>query len=453
MVPAGKFEGRGLTMSVDNIIHLVKDLGNIGDGDVTNFLRDRKFGSENSNLEFRATLPVDGGNSDARQICELIVGFLNAEGGVIIIGVSDRINDATVPFPEYVSGLTEPPNPGKLSQLARECISPPVDLPLRVFNVEGRKVAVLKVPPGDNKPYCYYDPRTHAVWYFVRSGNHIVELAPDEIRELYRASFAKQVDRFLRDTQANGDIWARRMAEWRNRVKAHQRWVKSKLEDPQNFGFVGMYTLPARPVSIPWNSLWEFVSKHRSDFTEEMRLFPNIDTYQNAVSVGYFPRAISADTKSTFRITLYQDGMVALDSQADEFMGEYTAKNLNPFWLAYQTQRHLQMTKALLEELVDAVHFIGDLENVQDFYMSTQDHALRGIGGLHYYVGSHQPIEREVAVREIYPHDGDKRNIVMPVVKDIMEEVSRIFGYSKAPHGLWDQNDYLMYVRGLENSR
>ena len=442
-------------MTVDNIIHPVKDFSNIGDADVTNFLRDRKIVSESSNLEFKTTLPVDGGESDARQICKLIVGFLNAEGGVIIFGVSDRINDASIPFPEYVSGLTEHPNPGKLSQLARECISPAVDMPLmRVFDVEGRKVAILKVPPGDNKPYCYYDPRTHAVWYFMRAGNRIVELAPDEIRELYRASFAKQVDRFLRDAEADGDVRSIRMATRRNRVKAHQRWVKSKLEDPQNFGFFGMYTLPMRPVEIPWQNLSEFLKRHRSDFSSELQHAGELEPYQKGVSVGYFPRAIRENIKSTYRVTLFTNGLVALDSQVDPFMDRAArglGKILHPYWFSYELQRYLQLSRAALEPWnIDVVDLMVEFENIEDFSMGFQGDSP-GVVAIP-YSGPSSPIEREVRLSEIYAYDGDKRNIAMPIVKDIMAEVCRIFGNAQLP-ALWDESGYLHYVKGLESTR
>ncbi len=442
-------------MTVDSIIHPAKDFGNIGDGDVTNFLRDRKFGSESSNLEFKTTFPVDGGKSDARQICELIVGFLNAEGGVIIFGVSDRINDATIPFPEYISGLTAHPNPGKLSKLARECISPPVDMPpMRVFNVEGRKVAILNVPPGDNKPYCYYDPRRHGVWYFVRSGNRIVELAPDEVRELYRASFANQVDRFLRDTQANGDVRVSKMAVWRNRVKAHQRWVKSKLEDPQNFGFFGMYTLPTRSVEIPWQNLSEFLKRHRSDFSSELQHAGEPEPYQKGVSVGYFPRAIREDIKSTYRVTLFTNGLVALDSQVDHFMDRASrglGKILQPYWFSYELQRYLQLSRAALESSnIDVVNLMVEFENIEDFSMGYQGDSP-GVVAIP-YSGLNSPIERELRLSEVYAYDGDKRNVTMPIVKDIMAEVCRIFG-SAHPPALWDENGYLNYVKGLEGTR
>jgi hypothetical protein len=442
-------------MTVDYIIHPAKDFGNIGDGDVTNFLRDRKFESGSSILEFKTAFPVEGGRSDAREICKPIVGFLNAEGGVIIFGVSDRINDAAIPFPEYVSGLTDPPNPDKLSQLARERISPPVDMPpMRVFNVEGRKVAILKVPPGDNKPYCYYDPRTHAVWYFMRSGNRIVELAPDEIRDLYRAMFAKRVDRFLRDTEGNGEVQPSPMAAWGSRVKAHQRWVKSKLEDPQNFGFVGMYTLPRRSVEIPWQNLSEFLQRHRSDFSSELQHTGEPEPYQKGVSVGYFPRSIREDIKSTYRVTLFTNGLVALDSQVDHFMDRASrglGKILHPFWFAYELQRYLQLTRAALEPWnIDLVDLVVEFENIEDFSMGFQGDS-RGVVAIP-YSGPSSPIERELRLSEIYAYDGDKRNIAMPIVKDIMAEVCRIFG-SAHPPALWDENGYLNYVKGLEGTR
>ena len=442
-------------MTVDNIIHPIKDFGNIGDAEVTNFLRDRKFGSESSNLEFETTLVVDGGKSDARRICKLIVGFLNAEGGMIFFGVCDRVNDATIPFPEYVLGLREHPDPGKLSQLVRECVSPLVDMPpMRVFDVEGRKVAILKVPPGDNKPYCYYDPRTHAVWYFMRSGNRVVELAPDEIRELYRASFAKQVDRFLRDAEANGGIRESRSAAWADRLKAHQRWAKSKLEDAQNFGFFGMYTLPTRPVEIPWQDLSEFLMRHRRDFSSELKQAGEPEPYQRGVSVGYFPRAIREDIKSTYRVTLFTNGLVALDSQVDHFMDRAyrgLGKILHPYWFSYELQRHLQLSKAALEPWnIDLVDLVVQFENIEDFSMGYQGDSP-GVVAIP-YSGPSSPIERQLRLSEVYAYDGNKRNVAMPIVKDIMAEVCRIFG-SVHPPALWDENGYLSYVKGLEGTR
>ena len=42
--------------------------------------------------------------------------------------------------------------------------------------------------------------------------------------------------------------------------------------------------------------------------------------------------------------------------------------------------------------------------------------------------------------------------MAMPAVRDFMEEVG-IFGLSKAPPNLWDNEGILTYVKGLENRR
>lgn len=444
-------------MNVENIIHPVKRFTDLGDEDVGAFLRDRKFESESPVLEFKSAFPADGNKSNGSEICKLVVGFLNAEGGMIVYGVSDRVNDPSTPFPEYISGLTEYPSPAKLSQLAREYISPSVDIPpMRVFNVAGRKVAIIKVPSGDNKPYCYYEPRTHSVWYFVRSGDRTVELAPEEIREFYRASFAKQVDRFLRDTEANGNVRASRMATWESRIKAHQRWVKPKLEDPENFGFVGMYTLPARPVEIPWGYLSEFLERHRhrNDFSSELQHAGEPEPYQKGVSVGYFPRARGENVKSTFRLTLFTNGLVALDSQVDHFMDRQSAglgKILHPYWLSYELQRYLQVSKAVLQPWsIDLVDLEIEFENIEHFSMGYQGD-FSGTVAIP-YSGLSSPIERELRLSEVHAFDGEKRNIAMPIVRDIMAEVCRIFSRAHPPR-LWDEGGYLHYVKGFEGTR
>lgn len=440
-------------MNLDRIIHPVKSFADLDDEDVTAFLRDRTFGSENSNLEFKSAFPVGGNKSGARETCQLIVGFLNAEGGLVVYGVSDRVSEPAVAFPDYVSGLTEHPSPEELGQWVKESIYPPVDVPpMHVFSVAGRRVVILKILPGVNKPYCCYDQGSRAVWYFKRTGATTSALTPGEVREFYATAVIEQAAKLLRSGEFS-QLATSQAANRRQKVEDHQKRIKPMLENIQDFGFVGIYAVPAAPVTIPWNALEEFVTKHRSHFSEEMSLYSNADTFQDAVSVGYFPRAVRPDVKSTFRITLYQDGMVALDSQADEFMGKYDDKNLNPFWLSYQIQRQLQMSRALLEGLVDAIHFVVDLQHVQDFHMSFQKHLMPGWTGSG-YAGSHRAIEVDVAIQDIYPYnDGAKRNIVMPVVRDIMEEVGRIFGYPKVPSGPWDQNGYLMYVKGAERSR
>ena len=69
------------------------------------------------------------------------------------------------------------------------------------------------------------------------------------------------------------------------------------------------------------------------------------------------------------------------------------------------------------------------------------------------YTGSHEPIERDVDLAAVHDYNGNQRNVVMAVVRDMMGEVGRIFGLSQVPPNLWDENGILTYVKGLENQR
>jgi len=95
---------------------------------------------------------------------------------------------------------------------------------------------------------------------------------------------------------------------------------------------------------------------------------------------------------------------------------------------------------------------VVDFDEIEDFAMKIA--GAYGFGNTSSkYVGPHEPVTREANFSEIHDFDGEKRNVVIPVVQDIMDEVSRIFGFSMAWAGLWDQTGKLAYVRGLENQR
>jgi hypothetical protein len=442
-------------MSLDRIIHPVKSFADLGDGDVEAFLRDREFESEGLKLEFKSTFPCTGKEFDIGEICKDIVAFLNTEGGLIVYGVSDGVNDPDVPFPDYLLGLAHHPSPKDVSRWPKQRIHPPFELPpMRVFDVARRKVAILKVPPGANKPYCRYNPDSHAVWYFKRDGGRVSTLTPAEIREAYVGALIEQASWLLRSGELMRRVTEIQAAS-RQRLEAHRSWVKTKLEDPQEFGFVGVYTLPAQPVDIPWRSLSEFLTQNRIYFSSELRRSGELERLQKGASVGYFPRAVRQDIKSTYRTTLYADGLVALDSQADHIMDRGHrmggGKVLHPYWLSYELQRHLQLSRAVLEPWgVDRTEVIVELENIEDFSLAFQGSSSDVVKSP--YLGSHSPIEREIRLSDIYPHDGEKRNIAIPVVKDIMGEVCRIFSDAQPP-ALWDEKGYLTYVKGSESSR
>ena len=241
------------------------------------------------------------------------------------------------------------------------------------------------------------------------------------------------------------------------RLRRHRESAVDKLENVRDFGLVEIACCPASAVELPVPGLEAFVQQNRFEFSEEMQHFPAIDVFQNGVSVGYFPRAIRDDIKSTVRFTFYKDAFVVFDALADPLMGgpESLGRNkaaLHAGWLSYELQRHLQLTKSLLKDSdVRSIFIVVHLENAGSLPLIFPSGRGPWVEQSE-YAGPHEPITRLLAVSEIHDHDGDKRNSVMPIVVDVMGEVYRIFGLSRVL-GLWDENGNLTYVKGLENQR
>jgi len=437
-------------MDLDRIVHEKKNFAELDVNDVETFLRDRPFRSEHLNLEFKSQFPQKSTSKyNIRDICSYIVGLSNEEGGLVVYGVSDEIKNSAVVYPAYVVGLTIHPTLEDLSQWVKDRIHPVLASPaIRFFQVDGKTLAVFKIPPGVNKPYCYYERPSNAVTYFRKTPGGIAELSPDEVREFHRTHIIDQSRRILRAVESQEPIPPVGISAVQpDRLKKHQEFIQPKLESVNDFGFVGFYAWPVDPVSIPVDRLRAFIEQHRLQFSESLRHPPSIETFQNGASVGYFPRGIRKDTKSTIRTTLYSEGLVAFDAQVDTFMeGNHS---LHAGWLAYELQRHLQMAKALLTEYgVSRIRVMMDFAHIEDFGIAID---LRWSEG-HY--SPHEPIRREVELPAVHNYNGDGRNIVMGVVRDIIDEVYRIFGFAKSgPSKLWDDSGYLLYVKGLENQR
>jgi hypothetical protein len=131
----------------------------------------------------------------------------------------------------------------------------------------------------------------------------------------------------------------------------------------------------------------------------------------------------------------------------DDMESRRLPKCVHPYWLAYELQRHLQLAKAILKDQgTKRIGVVIDFQNVDGFSMGF----MEGVGA---YQGHHDPVVRDVSLTEIHDHDGPSRNIASPAVKDILDEISRIFGFPSTQPDVWDANDYLKYVKGLENTR
>jgi hypothetical protein len=288
--------------------------------------------------------------------------------------------------------------------------------------------------------------------YFKKTAAGIHELAPEEVKELYRTAILEQSEKIVRAAGFVSTAESTQIEKKNERLNQHKKTTLPKLENTSDFGHQGIYCMPTKEISIPVDRLKQFIEAHRGDFSEVMRFFPLVDVFQNGVSAGYFPTAIRKDIKSTARVTLYTDGLAAYDSQEDLFMDGH--KRFNTHWLSYEIQRQLQLAKALLQDYgVDKLNVTIELNGIEDFQLKINNDRIFLTEVTGSYTGSHKPIDKTVPLEEIHDYNGNNRNIVMPIVKDTMDEICRIFGFSKTPPGAWDEKGYLSFVKGLESQR
>lgn len=94
---------------------------------------------EGFNTEFKERLPTN-----LKGITEEVCAFANASGGIVLIGVDDK---------NTIKGVTIDNSKRSAIQNSIGEISPPLQCDFYIIDVEGKNVAVIEVPSGQNKPY------------------------------------------------------------------------------------------------------------------------------------------------------------------------------------------------------------------------------------------------------------------------------------------------------------
>lgn len=124
---------------------------------------------EGFNAEFKVNLPTN-----LKSITEEVCAFANASGGVVLIGVDDK---------NAIKGVTIDNSKRSAIQNSIGEISPPLQCEFYIVEVEGKNVAVIEVPSGQNKPYVL------SGGIYVRQGPNSQKLTTVEERETF---FSKQ---------------------------------------------------------------------------------------------------------------------------------------------------------------------------------------------------------------------------------------------------------------------
>jgi ATP-dependent DNA helicase RecG len=121
---------------------------------------------ENQAIEFKQTWPRP------EQLAREIVAFANSGGGTILIGVQDD---------KQIVGLAlEPQQEEWVINIARQSISPALNIKFEWIELEGQTVAAVKVPKGLDKPYQTADK------YYIRVGSTNRSPTQAELMRLYQ---------------------------------------------------------------------------------------------------------------------------------------------------------------------------------------------------------------------------------------------------------------------------
>lgn len=126
---------------------------------------------EDSYTQFKENIT----NSD--KLAEELVAFSNSVGGLLIVGVGDN---------NEVVGLTDD-DIRRLNQLlgnvVNSNITPPIYPLTQVKNIEDKKILIVSIDEGYNKPYA-----TNKGFYLTKAGSDKRKLSPQELKRLFTES-------------------------------------------------------------------------------------------------------------------------------------------------------------------------------------------------------------------------------------------------------------------------
>jgi len=126
---------------------------------------------ENSFIEFK-TEKVDNA-----KLAKEMVAFANSKGGTLLIGVEDD---------GQLVGISAPKLEQRIMNIASSSIYPSL-IPLYYeLTVENKKIAVVEIEQGINKPYCYNrEGKSH---YYIRFGSESRIATREQLQRLFQAS-------------------------------------------------------------------------------------------------------------------------------------------------------------------------------------------------------------------------------------------------------------------------
>lgn len=132
-------------------------------------LRERIAKGEGFHLDFKQEI------EDNNEFAKSIVGFVNTDGGQIIIGISD---DSSIHGVMNVDSLML-----KIDDIAFNRCEPPITVVQETLVIEDKTVVIVNVPKGIQRPY-----QTKGGQYYIRSSNRCRQASREELLRMFQSS-------------------------------------------------------------------------------------------------------------------------------------------------------------------------------------------------------------------------------------------------------------------------
>lgn len=151
---------------------------------------------ESASLEYKRELHI-AIRAERLEVLKDVSGMGNGGGGAVIYGIEED-SGSEWPVPSAITPLDDPGAAGRLEDIIRGGIQPPLLWELTTVDVAGGHVLVVNVLPSALGPYmveAYGDRRHH-----IRSGTRTVPMTEQQVRDAYGLA--------LRARDRRPDVWA-----------------------------------------------------------------------------------------------------------------------------------------------------------------------------------------------------------------------------------------------------
>ncbi|GJQ22876.1 hypothetical protein BIY37_10030 [Candidatus Brocadia sapporoensis] len=131
-------------------------------------------GGENSYIEFKED------TVDNKKLAKEMIALSNHRGGYLLLGVDDA---------GKISGITLDGNEERIANICSDSIKPVINPAYYEMSIEDKRIGVVEIDNGCNKPYYMEDKAAKTNRYYMRYGSTTREVKNrDELQRLFQAS-------------------------------------------------------------------------------------------------------------------------------------------------------------------------------------------------------------------------------------------------------------------------